>query len=250
MDERGSGRAIALLHGFPLDATVWDDQAATLARSHRVVLPEFRGLGRSEVTAGPYLIEQLAGDIAAQFDARGIDRVSLVGHSLGGSVALAFFRLFSERVERLAFVTPRVLLDAPERRAVRLELADRAEREGMGPIEKSYMAQYFAPHYAQREPAAVQRVREVLLKTNPRGAAAVLRGLAMRVDPSDIFADITVPTLIIAAAQDAIVPRADTDALAAGIAGARLVTLPCGHMPMIEEPAALTAALVEFFAEG
>ena len=249
VDVQGHGRVIVLLHGFPLSATLWDDQAAALAASHRVVRPDFRGLGRSEVTAGPYLIEQLAGDVAAQLDALGVERVALVGHSLGGSVALAFFRLFSERVERLAFVAPRVLLDSPESLALRHDLADRAEREGMGPIEGSYMERYFAPHFAEREPAAAARVQAIIRATDPHGAAAILRGLAQRSDPSDIFGDIDVPTLVIAAEQDAIVPRADTDALVAGIRGARGMMLACGHMPMLEEPAALSAALIEFFAD-
>lgn len=249
LDDQGHGRAIVLLHGFPLGATLWDDQAAALGASHRVLRPEFRGLGRSDVTAGPYLIEQLAGDVAGQLDALGVERVALVGHSLGGAVALAFFRLFSERVERLALVAPRVLPDSPEVLALRHELADRAEREGMAPIEKSYMARYFAPHFAEREPAAAARVRAVMQAANPYGAAAILRGLAQRLDSSDILADIRVPTLVIAAEQDAIIPRADIDALIAGIPGARLITLGCGHMPMVEEPAALSAALVEFFAD-
>src|SRR6476469_142653 len=90
VDERGDGDAIVLLHGFPLTRDIWDAQTDALASSHRVVRPDLRGMGRSDVTAGPYWMEALAGDVAAMLDALGIERATIVGHSLGGYVALAF----------------------------------------------------------------------------------------------------------------------------------------------------------------
>ncbi|HLI95248.1 MAG TPA: alpha/beta fold hydrolase, partial [Candidatus Baltobacteraceae bacterium] len=94
----GSGDPIVLIHGFPVTRDVWDAQAARLASRMRVIRPDLRGMGRSSVPDGPYLMETLAGDVAAVLDALGIDRACIVGHSLGGYVAMAFCRMYSERV--------------------------------------------------------------------------------------------------------------------------------------------------------
>ena len=127
IDDRGTGDAIVLLHGFVLTRDIWNAQADALSKTHRVVLPDLRGMGRSTASHGPYLMESLAGDIAAALDALGIERASIVGHSLGGYVALAFARMYVERVERLALVGARLGEDAPERARFREELADRIE---------------------------------------------------------------------------------------------------------------------------
>src|ERR1700722_10446330 len=84
----GSGDPIVLLHGFPFTRETWNEQRAALAKSHRVIALDLRGMGRSSVTDGPYLMETLAGDLAAVLDVMGVDRATIVGHSLGGYVAL------------------------------------------------------------------------------------------------------------------------------------------------------------------
>src|SRR5579884_3193697 len=125
----GSGDAIVLLAGFPLTREIWETHAAELARTHLVIRPDLRGIGSSSAPDGPYLMETLAGDIAAVLDALGIDRAAFVGHSLGGYVAMAFARMYTERVERLALVCSKLAADTPEMARSREDLADRAERE-------------------------------------------------------------------------------------------------------------------------
>src|SRR5690242_21925192 len=107
----GSGDPIVLIHGFPLTREVWDAQAAQLAQRSRVIRPDLRGMGASSVPEGPYLMETLAGDVAAVLDALGMERASIVGHSMGGYVAMAFCRMYAERVTRLALVCSRLAAD-------------------------------------------------------------------------------------------------------------------------------------------
>src|SRR4029077_14972258 len=83
----GAGDAIVLIHGFPLTREIWNAQAPQLAQTHRVIRPDLRGMGRSSAPFGPYLMETLAGDLAAMLDGLSIDRAAIVGHSLGGFVA-------------------------------------------------------------------------------------------------------------------------------------------------------------------
>ena len=112
VDGRERTRAVLLVHGFPFAHAIWDAQNNALAAIARVIRLDLRGAGMSSVPEGPYLMERLAADIAVLLDALGIERAALVGHSMGGYVALAFSRMFTERVERLALVSSRLAADA------------------------------------------------------------------------------------------------------------------------------------------
>src|ERR1700736_5322678 len=104
-DSGGAGVPVVLLHGFPLDRTVWDEQLAALAAAGaRAIAIDLRGCGESEPSDGPALMEALAGDVAGVLDVLNVERAALVGHSIGGYVALAFFRMYEERVSGPAAV--------------------------------------------------------------------------------------------------------------------------------------------------
>jgi pimeloyl-ACP methyl ester carboxylesterase len=242
--DEGAGPAIVLLHGFPLAKETWDAQAAVLRSRARVVRFDLRGLGSSGVTPGPYLMESLAADVAAVLDALRIDRVILAGHSLGGYVAFAFYRMFAERCSGLGLVCTRSEADEPAVAAAREELADRAERDGIAAVRDAVLPRCFAPAYYAAAADGVARVRNIVERTDPRGAAAMLRGMAARVSASDLLEEIAVPAGVVAGRGDLVVPETESRALAAAMPDAEYVGLACGHMPQFEAPEALTAALL------
>ena len=241
----GGGSAIVLIHGFPLARDIWNEQSETLARTHRVVLPDLRGAGASSVPEGPYLMETLASDVAAALDALGIERAAIAGHSMGGYVALAFARMFSERVSHLALICSKLASDAPEVASARFELAEKTERENsIDPVISAYLPRLFASETATSKPGAIERARAIANKNDPRGAAAALRGLAMRVDSYDIAPDVAVPVLVVAGAGDGIASVQELRGVAAAFPSGQLSVCPqSGHAPMLEEPEALTQAL-------
>lgn len=241
--DEGSGTPMVLLHGFPLAKETWNEQAAFLCRSARIVRVDLRGLGASRGGPGPYLMESLAGDVAGVLDALGIARAVLVGHSLGTYVAFAFFRMFEERVAGLGLVCGRGDADAPEISARRHAIAARAEREGMAPIVDDFLPRFFSEQVQRERPAPVQRVREIMLATDPAGAVAVLRGMAARVAADDLFEAIDVPVTIVAGSTDAGIPLDHQRAIARAIPSARLAVLDSGHIPQVEAAGELTAEL-------
>lgn len=224
----GAGPAIVLLHDFGLTKEAWDAQAAALAGIARVVRFDLRGMGRSSVPPGPYLMERLAGDVAGVCDGLGVERAVLAGHGLGGFVALEFFRMFAERCEGLALVATRGDADSAVEAALRLELADRVDAEGTAAL-------------AVME--SDSRARRSLAKSDPHGAAAMLRGIAMRASSEDLYGEIDVPVRVAAGLDDA--NAAASRAIAAGIGGARLDLFECGRFPLWEAPGALTGLLEE-----
>jgi pimeloyl-ACP methyl ester carboxylesterase len=248
VDVAGKGDAIVLIHGFPMTREIWAAQADQLARGNLVISPDLRGMGRSSVPDGPYLMETLAGDIAGMLDAMGIDQAALVGHSLGGYVAMAFCRMYTERVTQLALVCSRLAPDPPQAARMREDLADRAERESsIETIVDAYLPKLFAPATLQQRSPVVDRAREIANHNDPRGAAAMLRGMAQRVDSYDIAQELDLPVLIAAGAGDQVVPLAESEAMRRAFPNATLKVLGrSGHLPMLEEPGALAGLLREF----
>jgi len=240
----GSGRAVVLIHGFMLDHSIWDGIVPALTPRARVIRPDLRGLGRSSVTPGPYLMEALAADVAALLDAKRINSATLVGHSLGGYVALAFYRMFRERVDALALVGSRFVNDSEEGERERYRLADLAEREGIMPVVDAFLPRFYAPEVYAEKPQLIEETRLLCARTDPHGAAAHLRGAAQRVDARDLVDDIDVPFLFAIGDQDAIMGLSEAVSLVPRIPSARLATFAgCGHMPMFEAADQLAGAL-------
>lgn len=252
VETSGKGEAIVLIAGFPLTREIWDRQAAQLAEHHLVIRPDLRGIGASSVPDGPYLMETLAGDIAAVLDALGIERAAIAGHSLGGYVAMAFCRMYSERVSKLALVCSRLAADSPEKARDRESLADRAEAaDSIVPVIDAYIPNLFAQRTAAERPELIERARQIARGIDPKGAAAMLRGMAQRVDSWDIAEDLEMPVLIAAGEDDRIVPLTEAEEMRAAFprAGLRVIARS-GHLPMLESAQALSEVLGGFAGTG
>jgi 3-oxoadipate enol-lactonase len=244
-------QTVVLIHGFPLSKAMWDSQISALSACARVVAIDLRGMGASSVPPGPYLMETLAGDVAAVLDALDVRTAALVGHSLGGYVALAFARMYIERLERLALVCSRIGADTPERAAMRRQLADDAEHTNSNArIIENMSVGTLAPRTRERHPEIVRKFREIAEKNDPRGLAAMLRGMAMRDGSEDIAGDVDVPVLVVAGADDPLVGEPEARATAAAFPAGRLVCIEgSGHVPTLEAPDKLSACLVQFIGE-
>jgi pimeloyl-ACP methyl ester carboxylesterase len=240
----GAGdRAVVMLAGFPLTREIWNEQANALASTHRVIRPDLRGTGASAVSAGPYLMESLAGDVAAALDSQGIERATLIGHSVGGYVSLAFARMYSERVDGIALVCSRLDAMAPEAAAARFELAARAEASGSNSeIIDVMIGSMLAPETLANRPDVVARYREIAEKNDARGLAALARGIAMRDSSDDIAPELEMPVLVVAGQNDQSVSLDIARAVASAFPNGRLaICAKSGHCPMLEEPARFLA---------
>lgn len=246
-----SGAAIVLIAGFPLTREIWETQSALLSQRARVVRPNLRGTGETDVPEGPYLMERLAADVAASLDALGVERAAIAGHSLGGYVAMAFARMFTERVTHLALICSRLAADTPDQAAARRDLADRIERESsMNAAVEAYAPRLTAPNTAEERPDVVARVRTIAASIAPLGAAALLRGMAMRSSSYDIAPELGIPVLVVAGGRDVNIPIEEARANAGAFQRGHLVLCDrSGHVPMLEQPEALDAALTAWLNE-
>jgi 3-oxoadipate enol-lactonase len=190
---------------------------------------------------------EMAEDVAALLDTLHVERAVLGGLSMGGYVAFEFFRSFPRRVRALVLADTRPQADTGEGRRTREETAQRALRDGMGPIADSMLPKLLSAATREREPEVVERVRAMILGTKPAGAAAALRAMAVRRDQTDLLPSIDVPTLIIVGSEDQLTPPSDAEVMNAKIKHARLVRIEgAAHLSNVERPEEFNRALGDF----
>jgi len=246
-DDAGRGTTLVLLHGFPLNRSMWREQVEALSGEFRVVAPDLRGQGETPLGGDGVTMARMAEDVAALLDELNLGRVVLGGLSMGGYVAFEFFRNFPERVHALVLADTRPQADTDEGRRAREENARRALAEGMGPIVEAMLPKLLSAATLERDAETVGRVRGLMLGADPEGAAAALRGMAERRDQTDLLASIDVPTLVVVGSEDALTPPSDARALSAGIEGSRLAVIEgAGHLSNVERPEEFNRALGEF----
>lgn len=249
-DEAGSGTPVVLLHGFPFNRTMWSEQIEALAPRHHVLAPDLRGHGDTTVTSGPATMEDMARDVSALMEKLNISRAAVCGFSMGGYVALALYRMFPLRARALVLADTRPGPDTEEARANREAQAEKALQEGMAGIADTMLPKLLSPKTVARNPAVVARVRELILKTNPEGAAAALRGMAQRRDQTSFLSRVVAPALIMVGRDDMITPLPEAQLMHREIGGSRLEVIEdAGHVSNLEQPESFNAALTKFLRE-
>lgn len=244
----GEGSPLVFVHGFPLDHSMWRWQVGRFARSHRVIAPDLRGFGDSDVTDGQVTMEQFADDLAAMLDELHVTQpVILCGLSMGGYIALEFVRKYSNRLSALILCDTRAAADPPEARQKRLEMADEVLREGPSAIADSMIARLFAQKTYRDQPQVVEETRRQILGTPRVGIAAAALGMADRRDLTGLVPEISMPTLVIVGEEDGITPPAEMKEMADSIPESEFLSVTgAGHMAPLEASAAVNSAIQRF----
>jgi pimeloyl-ACP methyl ester carboxylesterase len=246
--EAGQGLPVVLLHGFPLTSAIWERQQRELSDRFRVITPDLRGHGQSPVPEGGYDMESLAADVLALLDTLAITNAAILGHSMGGYVTLAAWKRAPERFLAVGLVDSQAAGDTDEARQNRYTLAEKVAVDGPRAAANAMIGRLFAPGLAESDPA-VELVREMILQTSPAAIIQSLHGLAARDDATARLETIHVPALILTGDQDQIIPQARAEMMAARLPDGTLAIIDrCGHMPMLEQPAATGAALRQFLS--
>jgi 3-oxoadipate enol-lactonase len=248
--DRGGGSPVLLVHGFPLDHSMWQGQITMLSKEHRVIAPDLRGFGSSGVTEGTVTMEQFADDLNDLLDALKISEpVAFCGLSMGGYIGWQFFRRHRQRVSTLILCDTKAAADTSEAAENRHKLADRVLQEGAGVVADAMLPKLFAKATHERQPQMVAATQQVMLRTDPQGIAAALRGMAARPDSTGLLGDVDVPTLVIVGQEDAISPPDEMRSMAAAIPQAQFIDVPsAGHMAPLENAAAVSGAIERFLA--
>ena len=240
---------LLLVHGFPLDRRLWAAQVDPFANMTRVISPDLRGHGRSQVVPGPFTMEQHADDLAALLDHLKVRQTVVAGLSMGGYVAFAFWRRYPKRVRGLILADTRAEPDGAAAQAGRDAAMVTVQQTGAAAYADEMLPRLLAPA-SQADVKIVGAARKMMAEQPVEGIVGALGGLRDRADSRPTLSTISVPTLVIAGEADAITPPADAQAMAAAIPGARLVVIPrAGHLSPLENPRAFNAAVRTFLRD-
>jgi 3-oxoadipate enol-lactonase len=239
-----------LVHGLGgTSAGIWGGVAGELADEFTVVTYDLRGTGQSERSAGPYSLDDFVGDLRALVEELGLASPALVGHSFGGTIALAYAARHPEDVSAVVSVGGPVVLPEQGQQSLR-DRADLVEREGMAAVAETVAANGTAPSFRERDPAGFDALVAMLAANDPATYAATCRVLAV-MDLRPELARISAPVLLVAGDRDGVVPPAAGDEIEAALPNvARRVTVDdCGHNLTVERPDVLVDE-VRLFLRG
>ena len=246
--DRGAGPVLLLVHGFPLDHTMWSGQIDELAVRFRVIAPDLRGFGQSEGQDETTTMEQYAADLAGLLDALDIrESITFCGLSMGGYVAWQFWKHHRERLRKLILCDTRAVDDTVEGAQGRLTLARSVLAEGSLPVADSMLPKLFAPRSLESGAAYVGATKEVMASTRPTTIAAALRGMAERADMTPELPSIEIPSLLLCGEHDVISPAEEMRGVAAAMPDALFhVIYGAGHMSPLERPARVNHLILDF----
>ena len=240
-ERRGHGLPLVLIHGYPLDHTTWNDVSHLLENEFDLILPDLRGLGESSEVKSVYTVSDMASDIAGLLDYLKIEKAVVVGHSMGGYVALAFARDYSQYLSGLGMISSQALADSPERKEGRYKSAADVAEKGV-----SQVAESMAPKLSTNEHVQAF-VRDLIKQQKAAGVIGSLKAMAERPDSIDLLKVIKTPVIIIHGDADALISVERGREMKETARGAYYFELPgLGHMPMMENPQAVADALKSF----
>lgn len=237
-ERKGKGQPLILIHGYPLDHTIWNGVVTSLSDEFDLIVPDLRGFGESDVMEADDSIIDYATDMAGLLNHLKIKKATLAGHSMGGYVALAFAREFPERITGLGMVSAQILADTKERKESRIASAKQVLEEGVHPVVES-----MTPKLSKK--VQIQDfVRSLISKQRPLGVYSALNAIAERPDSTELFTTFRYPTVIVHGDEDDLIPVERGREMKAALPSAHYVELAgLGHMAMMENPKAVADAL-------
>ncbi len=246
LDDVGHGDPWVLLHSFPIDRRMWSAQSAALAAAgHRVVAVDLPGFGASPpLAADAPSLDGYVDALLATLDHLGLDRVTALGLSLGGYVALRLAARAPDRLRALVLADTRAAGDSPETRASRVLNLGLVRTKGPAALIEKMLPHLLAPGASD---SLRSTLRAWAAEQSAEGVTHALLAMRDRPDASSVLPTLRCPTLLVVGAHDAITPPAEHTAMAAAVAGARVeVIAGAGHLSNLERPDDFNRAVIRF----
>lgn len=249
--DEGDGSPVLLIHAFPFNSKMWQPQIEAFGNRYRFIAPDLKGFGGSDAPEDPsaYTVDAYADELKGVLDNLGIERVTLIGLSLGGYVAFAFLRKHGDRVAELVLADTRAEADPPEGIEKRTNQQNQVSERGTAELIEVLTGALLSEKTRANQPELVERVKQQMAENEPAGFIGALEAMKRRPDSTGDLGKIEVSTLIVVGENDAVTPPAASEAMKGEIATSKLVVIPdAGHISNLEAPAAFNDALAEFLA--
>lgn len=246
-DSEKGERTLVLIHGYLESMLVWDDFVPFLYKSCRVVTLDLPGHGISEVKGEEHSMEFLADTVAAGIRHLGIEKCTVVGHSMGGYVALAITERHPDLLDGVVLLSSTPYADSPEKQENRRREINLIKSGKKELIARMAPQQGFALRNRKYMTSAIEDLQEIVTLTEDAGIIALLNGMISRKDRNDVLRKANLPSLFILGKEDEYIPKEKAEEMVAQHPEAKVVWLEnSGHMGFIEEPEKTAEALLDF----
>lgn len=243
--DSGKGNAIVLLHGFLENKKMWKEYVDFFSEKYRVITIDLLGHGESEPLGYVHEMEDNANVVNEVLKNLKIEKAIIVGHSMGGYVALAFAELYPDKIQKLVLLNSTSKEDSEERKLNRTR-AIKAVKQNYASFVSLAIANLFSENNRTRLAEEIEKVKIEALKTPLQGIIASQEGMKIRKDREWILKENRFPVLLILGKKDPVLNYEENLSQIEDTT-AELVSFEDGHMSQIENKEELKIALSHFF---
>ena len=247
--QTGNGsHALVLLHGFCESSEIWQPILPYLTDSYTVVCIDIGSFG-SSVLLGETTIERMAAQAEAVMQALGQPTYTVMGHSLGGYVALAMLAQYAPQVAGIGLIHAHPYADSPEKKANRTKSMAFVARNGTAAFVRQLFYALFAPDFARANTAFIEALAMAAQAIAPQTIIATSQAMRDRPDRSALLAQAQIPVLLVCGKQDNTIPLEQNLAQSLLPSVVKLALLPeVGHVGMHEAPAEVAQAMRSYLS--
>ena len=231
---------VCLIHGHGVDASIWEGIYADLISNHRVLTPDFSRL--TNLTT----IDAYATELHDRLTAENVQHVVLVGHSMGGYIALAFAEKYPAFVQGLVLYHSTAIADDDKKQQARHQAVEALDKDGTAPFIEKQLPKMVALSYPAHE---IERLIKRFSQLSASALAAGMEAMARRPDRTAVLKKAHFPVLLVLGEEDQLIPLEKTAKLAELSHQIAVETIAnAGHLSMIEQPEASVRVLRSFLA--
>lgn|SRR5690554_1088027 len=228
----GDGPAIFLLHGFLESSAMWDSILPEVSKKHTVVTLDFPGMGNSDVINKTHTMEKMAEVVNALMHHLQFENATLIGHSMGGYVTLAFAELFPNKLNKIVLINSTSVADSEERKSIRDRAIDIVTKNPQAFISMA-IGNWAVEISRDKFQAEINNLKELAYKFPVEGIIAALRGMRDRKDRTDVLTNFSGPKYSLLSKDDPLIPVEENQNIAQK-AGVETTIVSGGHMSLIE----------------
>lgn len=243
--DSGEGNTIVFLHGFLENKKMWTEYASFFSEKYRVVTIDLLGHGESDSLGYVHEMEENAQAVNEVLEHLKIEKATIVGHSMGGYVALAFAELYPQKIQKLVLQNSTSKEDNAEKKLNRTR-AIKAVKQNYISFVSLAIANLFSENNRTRLADEIEKVKAEALKTPLQGIVASLEGMKIRKDREWLLHENRFPVLLILGKKDPVLNYEENLAQIEDTT-AELVSFEDGHMSHIENKEDLKTILFDFF---
>jgi pimeloyl-ACP methyl ester carboxylesterase len=243
--DSGIGNTIVLLHGFLENKKMWLEYSNLFSQKYRVVAIDLLGHGESDCLGYVHKMEDNAGAVNEVLEHLNIEKATIIGHSMGGYVGLAFAELYPEKIQKLVLLNSTSKEDSAEKKLNRTR-AIKAVKQNYVNFVSLAIANLFSENNRIRLAEEIEKVKTEALKTPLQGIIASQEGMKIRKDREELVRKNLFPILLILGKKDPVLNYEESLSQIEDTT-AELVSFEDGHMSQIENKEALKTILLDFF---